>query len=109
MEENKFLEIKKNIISRINKIKNNLFYKKMFKIIFDNKINYIKNDNGILFNINEINNKILLEIDFLLNEFEINNEKYQIEFNIKFNNINTKQENNTLTKNETKFINYINQ
>jgi hypothetical protein len=66
---NKIID-KKNIVDRINNLNSRRCNLKIFKIIYNNKINYSKNDNGIFFNINNLNNNQLSEINNILSYYE---------------------------------------
>lgn len=66
---NKILD-KKNIVERINNLNSRRCNLKIFKIIYNDKINYSKNDNGIFFNINNLNNDQLNEINDILCYYE---------------------------------------
>ena len=74
---------KKQLIKRINDIKNKKCYIKLFKIIHNDNQKYTKNDNGIFFNITNLSNDILNNIDIILTFYEskqnINN---KVSFNI---------------------------
>lgn len=58
---------KLNIIENINKlntVKNKkTYYHDIFNIIDSNNVNYSTNTNGVFFNLDEVNDNILVEID----------------------------------------------
>lgn len=54
-------------ISKINKIKNKKkYFYDIFNIIESNNVNYSSNTNGVFFNLDEVNDSILLEIEIYL-------------------------------------------
>ena len=61
---------KKNIVDRINILNSRRCNLKIFKIIYSNKVNFSKNDNGIFFNINNIDDDQLLTINNILCYYE---------------------------------------
>jgi len=61
---------KKNIVDRINKLNSRRCNLKIFKIIYSDKVNFSKNDNGIFFNINNLNDSQLKIIDTIINYYE---------------------------------------
>lgn len=64
------LNDKKQLIKRINEIKNKKCYLKIFKLIHNDNLKYTKNDNGIFFNITNLSNDILTNIDIILSFYE---------------------------------------
>jgi hypothetical protein len=78
---------KKLLVKRITDIKNKKCYIKIFKIIHNDNLKYTKNDNGIFFNLNNLSDKILSEITYIVRYYE---EKKLINENIlkNINNIN---------------------
>lgn len=70
-----FTESKKlEIINKINNIGNKKHKKKyyinIFNIINKNNVKYTNNLNGVFFNLNNLDDKILLEIDAYLNNID---------------------------------------
>jgi hypothetical protein len=63
---------KKILASKIENITNKKEYKEIFKIIYENNCNYIKNDNGVYINLNVLNDETLLKIKFFLEVIENN-------------------------------------
>jgi len=61
---------KQKIIDRINTLNNKRCNIKIFKIIYLNKINYSSNDNGVFFNINNLDDTQLLNIHNILSYYE---------------------------------------
>ena len=54
-------------ISKINKIKNKKkYFYDIFNIIKSNNVNYTSNTNGVFFNLDEVNDSILLDIEIYL-------------------------------------------
>ena len=74
---------KKQLIKRINDKKNKKCYLKLLNIIHNDNQKYTKTDNGIFFNITNLSNDILNNIDIILTFYEskqnINN---KVSFNI---------------------------
>jgi len=66
---NKLID-KKIIVDRINNLNSRRCNLKIFKIIYNDKINYSNNDNGVFFNINTLNNEQLNEINNILCYYE---------------------------------------
>ena len=64
---------KKKIVSRITDLKNKHCNTKIFKIIYEFNINYSKNDNGVFFNLNELNNETLSKIENIIDFYENKN------------------------------------
>ena len=59
---------KKKIVYNIEKIKSKKNYFKLYNIVLQDKnVKFTKNNNGIFFNINKLNNKTLNEIEIFLN------------------------------------------
>lgn len=61
---------RKNLVSRIDKIKNKKIYLKIFKIIHADNYKYTINSNGIFFNVTNLPDNILYKIDTLLDKYE---------------------------------------
>ena len=61
---------KKQLLNRINNIKNKKCYIKIFSIIHNHKLKYTKNDNGIFFNLTILPNDILNIIENIVNYYE---------------------------------------
>lgn len=61
---------RKNIVLRIDKIKNKKIYLKIFKIIHADNYKYTINSNGIFFNVTNLPDNILCKIDHLLCKYE---------------------------------------
>lgn len=61
---------KKNLVSRIDKIKNKKIYLKIFKIIHADNYKYTINSNGVFFNVTNLPDNILFKIDHLLDKYE---------------------------------------
>ena len=83
---------KKQLIKRINDIKTKKCYIKIFKLIHNDNLKYTKNDNGIFFNISNLSDEILTNIDIILRFYESkkdngeqsikNNDKNNFNYNI---------------------------
>lgn len=65
---NKSYQDKKKLSIKINKLKKRRFYIKLFKIIIDNNIDYTTNNNGVFFNISQLNNEQIKLIENYVNE-----------------------------------------
>ena len=61
---------KKNLLNRINNIKNKKCYLKIFRIIHNKDFKYTKNDNGIFFNLTILPNNILSIIENIIVHYE---------------------------------------
>lgn len=70
---------KKNLITRLNKIKNKKCYMRIFKLIHQNDTNYSQNENGVFFNITNMSNDLLIKIDNILNYYEKKKEDNDID------------------------------
>ena len=86
---------KKQLIKRINDIKTKKCYIKIFKLIHNDNLKYTKNDNGIFFNITNLSDEILTNIDIILNFYE----SKKSDIDEQFIKNNTKNINNNLTYN----------
>ena len=75
-------EFKKNIVLRIEKIKNKKNYIKLYDIIKKNDVEFTKNNNGVFFNVNKLSDNLLVKIDNFLDEINI---KRSDSNNISFN------------------------
>lgn len=73
---------KKNIIDRLNNLNsiNNIYecYKKIFKLICKKKINYIIKNNGVIFNILDIDDNTITILDNILTKYEYNQQSLTI-------------------------------
>ena len=65
---------KKNLLSKINDSKNKKRDQKIFSLIYNNNINFSNNDNGIFFDLNQLNDDILTKIENIINYYD--NKKY---------------------------------
>jgi len=63
-------EDKKDILKRITNIKNKKCYIKIFKLIHNDKLSYTKNENGIFFNLNNLSNEKLHQINKIVQYYE---------------------------------------
>ena len=61
---------KKLILHRINELNNKKCNMKIFDIIHKNDIKYSQNNNGVFFNLNQLNDECLINIDNLLTIYE---------------------------------------
>ena len=61
---------KKNLLNRINNIKNKKCYLKIFSTIHNKDFKYTKNDNGIFFNLTILPNNILSIIENIIVYYE---------------------------------------
>jgi hypothetical protein len=61
---------KKNLLSYMN-VKNFKRDEKIFNLIHNKNIKYSKNNNGIFFDLNQLNNEILFEIEKIISYYEI--------------------------------------
>ena len=61
---------KKILVKRIGDIKNKRCYLKIFKIIHGDNFKYTKNDNGIFFNLTNLPDIILSNIDTIVQYYE---------------------------------------
>jgi len=60
---------KQNLVKRINDIKSKKFYTQIFKIIYENT-KFTINNNGILFNLLDLDDDILLKIQDIIIFYE---------------------------------------
>ena len=61
---------KKLLVKRIGDIKNKKFYIKIFKLIHGDNLSYTKNDNGIFFNLTNLSDEILTNIENVILFYE---------------------------------------
>ena len=61
---------KQNLLLRINE-KNNRRDEKIFNLIHNKDIKYSKNNNGIFFDLNQLSNEILFEIEKIICYYEM--------------------------------------
>jgi hypothetical protein len=61
---------KKILVKRIGDIKNKKCYIKIFKLIHGDNLSYTKNDNGIFFNLNNLSNELLTNIEYIIQYYE---------------------------------------
>lgn len=61
---------KKNLNKRLHDIKNKNCYIKIFNYIIQNNLTYSKNENGIFFNLSELDDKYIYIIDKILFYYE---------------------------------------
>jgi len=61
---------KKNLLNRINNIKNKKCYLKIFRTIYNKDLKYTKNDNGIFFNLTTLPDNILYIIESIIIHYE---------------------------------------
>ena len=76
---------KKNMVSRIEQVKNKKIYLKLFKIISDDTNNYTLNSNGIFLSLNNIQDGTLHKIERILDMYD--NFKNNKSVDSKWNNI----------------------
>ena len=76
---------KKILVKRITDIKIKKCYLKIFKIIHNDNFKYTKNDNGIFFNLTDLPDSILTNIESIIQYYE--NKKLQNELLLKNNNL----------------------
>jgi hypothetical protein len=62
---------KKLLVKRIEDIKSKNCYIKIFRLIHNDKLKYTKNDNGVFFNIANLDDKLLNSIDNLVKYYEM--------------------------------------
>jgi len=63
------------LIRRINDIKDKKCYRDIFKFLIKQNIKYMRNSNGIFFNVGLLSNEFLTMIDFIVSFHEIKQEK----------------------------------
>lgn len=63
---------KKNIVRKIEQIKNKKYYIEIFKIIKNNNIKYTQNRNGLFIDMNKLSNETIYKIDEYLKTLELN-------------------------------------
>ena len=61
---------KKKLLNRINDLKNKKCNMKIFKIIYTDNVDYSKNNNGVFFNLNQLNDESLSKIDNIISYYE---------------------------------------
>lgn len=66
---------KKLLLSKINEYKNKRRDAKIFSLICKNNINYSNNDNGVFFDLNQLNDEILNKIENIILYYEIKQKK----------------------------------
>ena len=79
---------KTQIIKRITDIKIKKCYIKIFKLIHNDNLNYTKNDNGVFFNITNLSNTVLSNIDTILTFYEEKRKEYDNLYIKHYNNNN---------------------
>jgi hypothetical protein len=62
---------KKNIVRKIEQIKNKKYYIEIFKIIKNNNIKYTQNKNGLFIDMNKLSNETIYKIDDYLKSLEL--------------------------------------
>lgn len=70
---------RKIIQTRIEQITNKRIHLKIFKIIRDNSQNYMTNDNGTFFNLSNISDISLFQIEQLLNAYDLAKQTKEID------------------------------
>ena len=65
---------KKKFIYRIQNLKNKKLYIKLFKYIISNDIKYSINSNGVFFNLNQMDDIYLDNLDVFLKKLEMNSD-----------------------------------
>ena len=58
------------LVKRISNIKNRKLYKKLFKLILFYNVEYTKNSNGVYFNMSDLSDGVITEIDKLVSHYE---------------------------------------
>jgi hypothetical protein len=66
---------KKLLLNKINEYKNKRRDTKIFNLICKNNINYSNNDNGIFFDLNQLNDDILIKIENIILYYELKQKK----------------------------------
>ncbi len=61
---------KKLLVKRITDIKVKKCYIKIFKIIHGDNYQYIKNDNGVFFNLTNLSDEVLSKIEYIVQHYE---------------------------------------
>ena len=61
---------KKELVKRINDIKSKKCYIEIFKIIYLENSQFTKNNNGILFNLLDLEDEIILKIENIITFYE---------------------------------------
>ena len=61
---------KRNLSKRITEVDDKNCYRKLFKFILKYNINYIRNGNGIFFNLGSLDDDALSKIDYILTYYE---------------------------------------
>jgi hypothetical protein len=61
---------KQSLLKRINNIKSTKCYIKIFKIIYGENLQFTQNDNGILFNLLDLEDDILNKIENIITFYE---------------------------------------
>lgn len=67
---------KKNLLSKINDTKNKKRDHKIFSLICTNNINFSNNDNGVFFDLNQLDDSILFKIENIINHYDKKNNNY---------------------------------
>lgn len=96
---------KKNLIKRISDVKNKKCYIKIFKIIHNNNNSYTKNDNGIFFNITNLSDDILNQIEHVIKYYEV--KKYNTDMKLIQNITNSNDITEDSLSSSIKSNNYI--
>ena len=66
---------KKLLLNKINEFKNKKRDYKIFNLICTNNINYSNNDNGVFFDLNQLDDKILKKIEHILLYYDLKQKK----------------------------------
>jgi len=76
---------KKDIVKKIEKITSKVHYKQIYKILKKSGIKITQNNNGVFFNMNDLTNEVLFQIDQFLDNI-INKQNANIDIKY-YNNV----------------------
>ena len=60
------LSDKTYLVSRISEVKDDKCYIKLFKLLINENVKYMRNKNGIFFNVGLLSDELLKKIDYIL-------------------------------------------
>ena len=72
------LSDKTYLVSRISEVKDDKCYIELFKLLIKENVKYMRNKNGIFFNVGLLSDDVLEKIDYILISQEIKKRKFII-------------------------------
>ena len=64
------------LVNRISEIKNKKCYIELMKLLIKENVKYMRNHNGIFFNLGLLSDDVLTKIDYILIVYEMEKRKY---------------------------------